>query len=311
MRLYGFRPSHDLLKRIPRRRVNRPFRPIRAPVMTLRRLVLASIVGVIALVAAAFAAVRFFAPPELQWRGRVVEAKIRGDLEEIPLRNLIVWLAPHSPVYLAGVADNPNLHLSVKNVLISREDAAQGKNLYLRYCGSCHGEGGHGNTGPNLLGVVANKSDWSFFSTAKWGRKGTSMQAQPMSDAEIWQVHAYLRNEELTALRQAKAEGKIAARPVVEVEGRQILQADKSPGQWLTYAGNYSGHRHSLIPQLNKRNVGNLRLAWVAQLRQVDRDLEASPIVANGMMFVTESREGVVALDAKEGNVIWRYQRRV
>lgn len=278
--------------------------------MTRRRLVLTSIVGVTVLVAVAFTGVRFFAAPELQWRARVVEAKARGELSEIPLGNLIVWLSPHSPVYLAGVAENPNLHLSVKNVLISREDAAQGKTLYLRQCGSCHGESGHGNTGPNLLGAVSSKSDWSFFSTAKWGRKGTAMQAQPMSDTEIWQVHAYLRNEELRILRQPNAKN-VAARPVVDVEMRQIVETDKSPGQWLTYAGNYSGYRHSLLAQVTKGNVASLRLAWVAQLRQIDRHLEVSPIVANGVMFVTESRDGVVALDAKTGEVIWTYRRPV
>lgn len=277
--------------------------------MKLRQVALTSVIAAVALAAVAFVVARFFAPPELQWRARVVEAKVRGDLEEIPLRNLIFWLGPHSPVYLAGVAENPNLHLSVKNVLVSREDIAQGKTLYLRQCGPCHGESGHGNTGPNLLGAVSDKSDWAFFSTAKWGRPGTSMQAQPISDAEIWQVHAYLRNEELAALRSANADG--GTRPVVEVAMQQILDTDKSPGQWLTYAGNYSGHRHSLLTQLTKSNAGSLRLAWVAQLRQVDRDMETSPIVVNGTMFVTESREGVVALDAKTGEVVWRYRRRI
>ena len=278
--------------------------------MNLRRLALVCGLGVIVLAVGAYVAVDLYAPPELQWRLRVVSAKARGDLSEIPLRNLIGWLAPHSPVYLGGVAENPNLHLSVKNVLISREDAAQGKILYLRQCGSCHGEAGRGDTGPNLLNAVSSKSDWSFFSTAKWGRTGTSMQAQPMSDAEIWQVHAYLRNEELGALRQPSAR-TVAARPVVDVEMRQIVETDKSPGQWLTYAGNYSGHRHSLFAQVTKSNVRSLRLAWTSQLRQIDRELEVSPIVANGVMFVTESRDGVVALDAKTGETIWKYRRPV
>jgi len=282
------------------------------PVMKLRRLALALSLGLIALAGVAFVAARIVAPPELQWRLRVVEAKVRGDLGEIPLRNLIAWLAPGSPVYLAEVAENPNLHLSIKNLLTRSEDAAQGKLLYLRQCGQCHGEGGHGNSGPNLLGPVSNKSDWSFFSTAKWGRPGTSMQAQPLSESQIWQIHAYLRNDALAASGQRNAGGgKAAARPVVEVEMRRIVETDRTPGQWLTYGGNYAGHRHSLLPQLTQSNVRNLRLAWVAQLRQVDRELQVSPIVADGAMFVSESRDGVVALDAKTGEVIWTYRRPV
>lgn len=282
------------------------------PVMKLRRLGLALILGVSTAAGVAFVAVRFFAPPEVQWRMRVVQAKIRGDLGEIPLRNLIRWLAPRSPVYLEAVAENPNLHASIKNFLIAPVDAAQGKLLYFRQCSQCHGEGGHGNSGPDLLSSVSHKSDWAFFSTAKWGRTGTSMQPQPSSEWDIWQIHAYLRSEVLAALAQpSTGRGSAAAPPLVEVGMRQIVEADKTPGQWLTYAGNYAGHRHSLIPQLTKRNVKNLRLAWVAQLRQVDRELQVSPIVAGGVMYVTESREGVVALDAGTGAVIWTYRRRV
>lgn len=264
------------------------------------------------LAAVAYAAARSFAPSELRWRLRVVEAKVRGDLKEIPFRNLFAWLAPGSPVYLAAVAENTNLHISIKNQLTRSDDAVQGKALYLKHCGSCHGEGGHGDVGPNLLSAVANKSDWSFFSTAKWGRSGTSMPAQSLSDTQIWEVHTYLRNEALAASGQPIGGGeKTGARPIVDVEMRQIVDTDKTPGQWLTYAGNYAGHRHSLLPQLTKRSVGNLRLAWVAQLRQVDRELQVSPIVAGGVMYVTESREGVVALDAKTGTVIWTYRRGV
>jgi alcohol dehydrogenase (cytochrome c) len=280
--------------------------------MSPRRLALASSVGLILLFGAAFVAALFVAPPEVQWRLRVVQAKVRGDLGEIPLHNLIAWLAPGSPVYLEGVAENPNLHVSIRNGLTKPDDAAQGKVLYLRHCGQCHGEGGHGSSGPNLLSALANKSDWSFFSTAKWGRQGTSMQAQPVGESQIWKIHAYLRNESLAALGQpSPGRGKAAARTVVEVEMRRIVETDKTPGEWLTYAGNYAGHRHSLLPQLTKGNVGNLRLAWVAQLRQVDRELQVSPIVADGVMFVSESRDGVVALDAKTGEVIWTYRRPV
>jgi alcohol dehydrogenase (cytochrome c) len=280
--------------------------------MSPRRLALALGLGLILLFGAAIVAALFVAPPEVQWRLQVVQAKVRGNLGEIPLRNLIAWLAPGSPVYLEAVAENPNFHVSIRNGLTKADDSAQGKVLYLRHCGQCHGEGGHGSSGPNLLSAVTNKSDWSFFSTAKWGRAGTSMQAQPLGESQIWQIHAYLRNEALAALGQPNpGGGKAAARPAVEVEMRRIVETDKTPGEWLTYAGNYAGHRHSLLPQLTKSNVRNLRLAWVAQLRQVDRELQVSPIVADGVMFVSESRDGVIALDAKTGEVIWTYRRPV
>jgi alcohol dehydrogenase (cytochrome c) len=280
--------------------------------MTIRRAALKVSFGLIMLVGIALVTVRAFQPPEARWRLQVVEAKLLGDLEEIPLSNLIRWLGPRSPVYLAALAEHPNPHAAIKNTLTTSHEIEQGKVLYARYCGQCHGEGGHGHSGPDLLSAVSSKSDWSFFSTAKWGKPGTSMQPQPLSESQIWQVHAYLRDDVLAGSKQSTgAARKEAIRSVVEVEMRQIVEADKPPGQWLTYAGNYAGHRHSLLGQLTKANVRNLRLAWVAQLRQVDREIEMSPIVANGVMFVTESRDGVVALDARTGEVLWKYQRPV
>jgi alcohol dehydrogenase (cytochrome c) len=280
--------------------------------VTFRRFALSSTLALLMLAVASVVVARFFAPPELYWRFQVVEAKLRGDLGEIPLRNLLAWLAPRSPVYLAALAENPNPHAGIKNGFTKPEDATEGKVLYFRHCGSCHGDSGHGNTGPNLLDPVSNKSDWSFFSTAKWGRAGTSMQAQPLSDAQIWQIQAYLRGEAIAVFGQAKVgDRKSVARAAIDIGQPKIVETDENPGQWLTYAGNYSGHRHSLLPQITKGNVGNLRLAWVAQLPQVDRELEVSPIVADGVMFVSESREGVVALDARTGEVIWTYRRPV
>ncbi|HEY1391898.1 MAG TPA: PQQ-binding-like beta-propeller repeat protein, partial [Methylibium sp.] len=281
------------------------------PFMKIRRLALALSLGGLVLVVAGLVTARYFAPPELRWRLQILAAKLHGDLGYIPARNLIAWLAPGSPVYLAPLADNPNPHLGIKNEYKKLEDARQGKLLYLRRCSQCHGDNAHGNSGPDLLASVSGKSDWSFFSTAKWGRQGTSMQAQALTDQQIWQVHAYLRSEALASGRATAGDKSASARPLVDIAAQQIIDTDANPGQWLTYAGNYAGHRHSLLPQLTKSNVGNLRLAWVAQLRQVDRDLQVSPIMAGGVMYVTESREGVVALDAKTGAVLWTFQRPV
>ena len=47
---------------------------------------------------------RFLAAADTEWRMRVVEAKLGGRLAEIPLLNLLAWLAPKSPVYLAALA---------------------------------------------------------------------------------------------------------------------------------------------------------------------------------------------------------------
>lgn len=271
------------------------------------RKVLVGLLVVLLLLVAGGIAARALAPEEALWRLAVVGAKLRGDLSEIPLRDLMRWLLPGSAVYLQALADTPNPHAAIRNLLADAESAQRGQELYRKHCSQCHGDAGRGNVGPNLVAAVQLKSDWSFFATTKWGRAGTAMSAQPLDDAAIWRVHAYLRSEGLgtQAMRSA------TTRAAVDVKPQQIVDADKDPSQWLTYAGNYLGHRHSLLTQVTKENVGRLRLAWAAQLRQIDRELQVSPIVAGATMFVTESREGVVALDAATGETIWTYRRPV
>ncbi|HEU5296762.1 MAG TPA: PQQ-binding-like beta-propeller repeat protein, partial [Burkholderiaceae bacterium] len=250
--------------------------------------------------------------PELRWRIQVLAAKLTGDLSEVPLANLLGWLTPGSPVYLMPLADNMNPHAAIKNGFTGTDAAAAGKAIYLRNCSSCHSDGGHGQAGaPNLSKAVAEKSDWSFFAAAKWGRAGTSMQAQPLSDTEIWQVHAYLRRQAMAATPANPTPATPMTALDVDVTPQSLLEPDAKHGQWLTYAGNYAGHRHSPLTQINKANVSALRLAWAAQLRQVDRELQVSPIVAGTAMYVTESREGVVALDVRTGAVRWTFRRAV
>lgn len=259
-----------------------------------------------------FVAARSLAPPELAWRLEVLVAKVRGDLKQIPLFDLLTWMAPRSPVYLARLAENSNPHAAIQNGLIGSDDVEQGQIVYGKYCAQCHGDRGRGNSAPNLVEALGVKSDWTFFASTKWGLAGTSMPAQPLTDVQIWQAHAYLRYEALSASGHPDAEnGKTIARALVFVDPQEIVDSDKLSAQWLTYAGNYLGHRHSPLSEISKGNVRNLRLAWVAQLRQRDRELQVSPIVADGVMYVTESRDGVVALNAKTGQVIWTFRRPV
>jgi alcohol dehydrogenase (cytochrome c) len=245
--------------------------------------------------------------PEVAWRMAVVTAKLRGDLPGIPLLTLATWLAPGSATYLEPLATTSNLHAGIRNRVRSGADSDAGKALFAQRCSACHGPDGHGSAGPNLVDAVANKSDWSFFSSVKWGLPGTAMLAQPLADREIWQVHAFLRAQALGH----EAASASRAPSVVNVEPRRILDADAHPNQWLTYAGNYRGHRHSRLSQITRANVAELGLAWVSQLRQVDRELQVTPLVVDGVMYVTESREGVIALDARTGKVLWTYRRAV
>ena len=73
------------------------------------------------------------------------------------------------------------------------------------------------------------------------------------------------------------------------------------------YSGQYSSQRFSYLDQVTVANAKRLRVKWVYQLQDLDR-AETTPLVVDGIMYVTESPSTVIALDARTGRVFWRYE---
>jgi alcohol dehydrogenase (cytochrome c) len=270
----------------------------------VRRLALISLVCVAVL--GASAALAIMTSDAFTWRVRVVRAKLLGKFPEVPLVEFLKWLAPKSPVYLGNLADNPNVVSAIENLLSDKESVEKGAQLFGGLCASCHGDNGKGQTGPDLVSSIGNRTDWVFFAAVKWGLPGTVMAAQPLSDRQIWETHAYLKQ---LALKDSSAYGGFAPLGPINVDAASIRASGERPNEWLTFAGNYAGHRHSSLTGISKQNVRGLRVAWVAQLRSAQEFLEASPIVASNLVFATESPEGVVALNAKTGTKVWQFRR--
>jgi alcohol dehydrogenase (cytochrome c) len=74
---------------------------------------------------------------------------------------------------------------------------------------------------------------------------------------------------------------------------------------WLTYAGTYQGSRYSPLTQITPENAGSLVSKWVYHVPNAN-GLRTSPIVYNGVMYVTNSNS-VYALDARSGRLVWQY----
>jgi PQQ-dependent dehydrogenase (methanol/ethanol family) len=77
--------------------------------------------------------------------------------------------------------------------------------------------------------------------------------------------------------------------------------------------GNYSNHRYSALDKLNPSNVQQLGGAWSLRLEEGLKggqlgNLDATPIVLDGVMYVTTGTRNVLAIDAKTGAVKWRYR---
>ncbi|MBZ5859619.1 PQQ-dependent dehydrogenase, methanol/ethanol family [Flavihumibacter profundi] len=94
------------------------------------------------------------------------------------------------------------------------------------------------------------------------------------------------------------------------IDDKALLNADHDPGNWLSYGRNYSEDRYSPLDQVNKENVNKLGLAWSLDLG-FKRGFEATPIVVDGIMYVTGAWSKVYAIDARTGKLIWTYDPKV
>ena len=87
----------------------------------------------------------------------------------------------------------------------------------------------------------------------------------------------------------------------------QLVNAAKEPRNWLTYSGTYAGLRHSLLDQITPANAKNLEQKWVFQASAVGT-WQATPLVVDGIMYVSQRPNDIVALDAKTGRAFWIYR---
>ena len=94
-----------------------------------------------------------------------------------------------------------------------------------------------------------------------------------------------------------------------KIDDAALVKADAT-GDWLTYGGSYQEDRFSPLDQINKSNVKDLGLAWSLDLG-VMRGIEASPLVVDGIMYLTGPWSVVWAVDVRKGEVIWEYDPEV
>jgi alcohol dehydrogenase (cytochrome c) len=79
---------------------------------------------------------------------------------------------------------------------------------------------------------------------------------------------------------------------------------NQDPGDWLMARRNYQGWSHSPLAQITRDNVRELQLAWTWSMNDGQAN-EPTPVVHNGIMYLTNTMNTVQALDARTGDLIW------
>ena len=111
-----------------------------------------------------------------------------------------------------------------------------------------------------------------------------------------------------TALLSAQSTRMSSISTNIDVQPSQLL-SNPVADNWLSYNGDYTGRRFTSLREINSANVSRLRAEWVFHAANSDR-LEVTPVVADGIMFVTSANDAF-ALDAQTGRTLWHYSRPV
>lgn len=93
---------------------------------------------------------------------------------------------------------------------------------------------------------------------------------------------------------------------------QDILNGLKNPARWLTFSGDYTGQRHSPLKQLTPQNVAGLVPQWIFQTDipgLLGRGIENTPLVVDGILYVTGNNDQAWAIDGRTGQPLWNYRR--
>ena len=91
-----------------------------------------------------------------------------------------------------------------------------------------------------------------------------------------------------------------------QIPFERIVNADKEPGNWLTYSRDLEGQRFSPLAEINTENVSHLKVKWAFQFP--DAGNEVSPIVIDGILYIT-GPNAAAALDGRSGRPLWIWRR--
>jgi alcohol dehydrogenase (cytochrome c) len=242
--------------------------------------------------------------------------KASGQLTDLSWFEIARMMRPSGPYYLEPILETGNPYSVIKNPYVGEENIKKGRELFRSKCGACHSPEGGGIRG-DVKGVdftagnfSRGDSDWALYRTITKGIDNTAMPATDLSDRSAWQIVTYVRS-----LRRSGQE--LPEKPVARalLEEMRLVSADAlenlsgTRDNWLSYSGSLTGHRFSALSEINKGNVAQLRVLWIYQMASSGAMVEATPLVADGVMFTSEPGNAVTAIDAYSGEVLWTYRK--
>ena len=130
-------------------------------------------------------------------------------------------------------------------------------------------------------------------------------KADRLGDGDLNDVLAYLGT-----LRGDAAATAVASADAPLVTSQDLLDGFKNTSRWTMYSGDYTGRRHSPLTQITPQNVGRLTAQWAFQADTIatGRGFESTPLVIDGVIYLTGANGNAWAIDARTGRPFWRFR---
>jgi alcohol dehydrogenase (cytochrome c) len=139
------------------------------------------------------------------------------------------------------------------------------------------------------------------------GFGGYYQPSEPASYAEDAPVAKKIKKIPVKPLKAEKKKAK-APEQVGNVDDKALLNAAGNTANWLMYGRTYDANRYSPLDQINKKNVKQLIPVWTFQTGVLD-GFECSPLIIDGIMYISTPWNHAYAIDCKTGSQIWHYQK--
>jgi alcohol dehydrogenase (cytochrome c) len=208
-----------------------------------------------------------------------------------------------------------------------------GRALFENRCSGCHGaDGNGGELGPPIARRLTNLNDDQIKTAVTQGIPSRGMPANAIGAADMPRLIAFLRTlrprrfgfqpyrTKIVLTNGGTLEGIIVAEGFADAQLRtddsklhMLRRAGSefrevtSEVNWPTYNGDPGGNRFTTLAQIDRSNVNRVAPRWIFPMPNAS-GLEATPVVADGVMYVTSANE-CYALDAGSGRQIWHFQR--
>ena len=122
-------------------------------------------------------------------------------------------------------------------------------------------------------------------------------------------IYKLILISEVKITKEIQIENKtevIKKEKIGNINTERIINANNEPQNWLSHGRDYHEQRYSPLNQINLETINKLELEWSLDMG-TKRGLEATPIIDNGIMFVSSTWSVVHAVDAKTGKELWVY----